>query len=307
MGGVQYTDAHHPPFDDPNVYIFYRYYPSLPAAVIFIVCFFVSTFLHIWQTKRSRSWYFIALIVGGFFEWVGYVGRALSSHNQWLLSYYIMQAALLLVAPALFAASVYMMLGKIMVMVDGQKYSILPMFWVTKLFVCGDILSFITQGAGAGLMAGGTQQKLEAGEHMVVAGLALQIFSFGFFVIVALVFHRRLLRNPTPQSLPESGNSWQKYLKLLYGASLLILIRSVFRVIEYSMGNDGFLLRTEVFLYIFDAVLMLCVMVLFNIFHPGAIVKKNKTSDAAVAMEENISVQENSSIEQIVAGGDKTA
>ena len=37
------------------------------------------------------------------------------------------------------------------------------------------------------------------------------------------------------------------------------------------MGNDGFLLRNEVFLYVFDAVLMLGVMVLVNLVHPGEI------------------------------------
>ncbi len=81
-------------------------------------------------------------------EFVGYVGRVLSHYNQWILSRYILQAATLLVAPALFAASIYMMLGKIIVLVKGQKYSLLRMFWLTKLFVMGDILSFVTQGSG---------------------------------------------------------------------------------------------------------------------------------------------------------------
>lgn len=60
----------------------------------------------------------------------------------------------------------------------------------------------------------------------------------------------------------------------------MILIRSVFRVIEYLQGNAGYLLRNEVFLYVFDSVLMLAVMVAMNIVHPGqiAIMLKEKAN-----------------------------
>ena len=64
---------------------------------------------------------------------------------------------------------------------------------------------------------------------------------------------------------------WQKHLYALYVASMLILVRSVFRVIEYVMGNNGYLLKKEVFLYTFDAVLMFLCMVWLNIVHPGEI------------------------------------
>lgn len=49
------------------------------------------------------------------------------------------------------------------------------------------------------------------------------------------------------------------------------MIRSVFRVIEYVQGNAGYLLSHEVFLYIFDALLMLAVMLLFNWNHPSEV------------------------------------
>lgn len=60
-------------------------------------------------------------------------------------------------------------------------------------------------------------------------------------------------------------------MNALYAASVLILIRSVFRVAEYAEGNDGALLRTEVYLYVFDAVLMFLVMVTFAVIHPSEI------------------------------------
>ena len=53
--------------------------------------------------------------------------------------------------------------------------------------------------------------------------------------------------------------------------AILIGVRSVFRVIEYFEGFSGFLLSHDVSLYVFDALPMAVVMVLFNIFHPSEI------------------------------------
>lgn len=61
---------------------------------------------------------------------------------------YIQQTLLLLLAPALFAASVYMMLGRIVVLLDAEHLCIIKKKWLTKLFVCGDVLSFTVQAAG---------------------------------------------------------------------------------------------------------------------------------------------------------------
>lgn len=59
-----------------------------------------------------------------------------------------MQTLLLLLAPALFAASIYMELARIIELVDGESRSMIKRKWLTKIFVCGDILSFTLQMAG---------------------------------------------------------------------------------------------------------------------------------------------------------------
>ena len=125
-------------------------------------------------------------------------------------------------------------------------------------------------------------KTFKLGEHIVVAGLLLQIFFFSIFVIVAGIFHKRILLNPTVAS---SSTSWKKYLYTLYAASLLILVRSVFRVIEYLMGNDGFLMRHELFMYIFDSILILAAMVLFNLVHPGKIIGRSGEKDVAMELQ----------------------
>ncbi|ORY11055.1 RTA1 like protein-domain-containing protein [Clohesyomyces aquaticus] len=290
----------HPSLDDPNAWVPYRYIPSKPAAIVFVVAFSLTTFLHVFQLSRKRTWYFIPLVIGGIFELTGYIGRILSVNDVWALGPFIMQSLLLLVAPALFAASIYMVLGRIILLVDGEQYSLIRKRWLTKIFVLGDILSFCVQGGGGGIQAIGTLTSMNTGEKLIIVGLFLQLFFFGFFIVVAGLFHWRFVKaNPDmrkqsgvssqlettshrPRRLTGSSNSpltetgvpelpWKRHIYVLYAASTLIMVRSVFRVIEYLMGNHGFLLRHEYFLYIFDAVLMFVVMVLFNVVHPSEV------------------------------------
>lgn len=117
-------------------------------------------------------------------------------------------------------------------------------------------------------MAGKTENAIDLGQNIIVGGLVVQILFFGFFLVVAAVFHLRISKNPTAESRDVP---WKRHINTLYAASILILIRSIFRVVEYQQGNDGYLLGHEVFLYIFDAILMLGVMVLFNVVHSSQI------------------------------------
>lgn len=59
-----------------------------------------------------------------------------------------MQSTLLLIAPALFAASIYMELGRIIIMVKGEQFALIRVNWMTKIFVAGDVLSFLMQASG---------------------------------------------------------------------------------------------------------------------------------------------------------------
>jgi len=60
--------------------------------------------------------------------------------------------------------------------------------------------------------------------------------------------------------------------KVLYSTSAAITVRSIFRVIEYIQGNGGCLLRNEVWLSIFDSVLIAAVVIAFNVAHPAVVI-----------------------------------
>lgn len=203
-------------------------------------------------------------------EFLGYIARILSHNDPCTRNPFIMQSLLLLLGPALYAASIYMILGRIVLLTDGEAYSLVRRTWLTKIFVGGDVLCFLMQGAGGGVLATANEDKDKAqmGENLIVGGLFVQLAFFGLFVVVSALFQVRGRRHLA--ELP-ARIEWRKHLYVLYFSSVLILVRSVFRVVEYLQGREGYLLTHEVFLYIFDAVLMLAVMVAMNIVHPGDI------------------------------------
>jgi RTA1 like protein. len=159
-----------------------------------------------------------------------------------------------------------MILGRLIRTLRAQHLSLIPVQWVTRIFVAGDVLSFVLQGSGGGIQTAGTLDFFKLGEKIIIGGLFVQIGFFGFFIVTSVHFHRRFAC--TPAATPGCrGIPWTRYLYVLYTTSALILIRSVFRVIEYVQGNAGYLISHEVFLYIFDTLLMEAVMLIFLIWY----------------------------------------
>ncbi|KAJ5106460.1 hypothetical protein N7456_003135 [Penicillium angulare] len=252
-------------------FVFYYYNPSTAAAVIFLVLFGISALLHSYQLFRTRTWLMIPFLLGAYMETIGYIGRLLSAQQapDFTQSPYIMQSLLLLIAPAFLAASIYMILGRIIRMIEAEKAALIRVSWMTKIFVAGDVLSFLMQASGAGLMVSSSSGP-SLGEKVIIGGLFVQIIFFGFFTISAIIFQTRVARSPTGRSV-ELQKVWTSHMVTLYTTSILILIRSVVRVVEYIQGYDGFLMKHEVFIYIFDALPMLIAVLAMSYDHPSEI------------------------------------
>lgn len=159
----------------------------------------------------------------------------------------------------------------------GEHLSYVPVKYMTFTFVMGDVLSFILQGAGGGVMTSGSASLLSVGQWIIVAGLGVQLVFFGAFIITSICFHCRITQSPTQEakdSMDTSGpfsRDWRGLLFALYTASVLILIRSIYRIIEFAQGNSGYVISHEVFLYVFDASMMFLVMIVMNLYHPSVV------------------------------------
>ncbi|KAI0122205.1 RTA1-domain-containing protein [Daldinia grandis] len=251
---------------------FYRYQPSATAAAIFSVLFGITLVTHVAQMCITRTWYLLALVIGCTCECIGYIGRILNSQEDpgcWSLGPYIIQSCLILIGPTFMAASIYMILGRIVELTDGDSYILIRRRWLTKIFVAGDIVSLLFQISGGGLMAiGGNAANI--GKCLIIIGLFVQLAFFGAFVVLAGVFHRRMSKAPTFQASSPQVR-WQSYLVTLYMTGIMIWVRSLFRVIEYLQGNEGTLSISEVYLYVFDPTLIFIAMVWMNWYHPSEI------------------------------------
>jgi hypothetical protein len=120
-------------------------------------------------------------------------------------------------------------------------------------------------------MLTGDHPNITLGERLILVGLFAQIAAFGIFILVAVLFHKRLHSHPTSTSMTME-RLWKKHMYTLYFVSSLIMIRSVVRVVEYLQGSGGYIMSHEEFLYIFDATLMLIAVVTFNVVHPSEII-----------------------------------
>ncbi|KAH7186099.1 RTA1 like protein-domain-containing protein [Fusarium flagelliforme] len=251
-----------------NGYALWLYLPNVPAAVVFAILFALGTTAITCKCLEPRH-----------VETAGFIARATARDKTDELIPHVIQSVFILVAPALFAASVYMTLGRIIRSIQAQPLSIIRVRLLTKLFVMGDVLSFALQSGGASMMATSDDPKM--GENMIIAGLLVQIVVFGIYVVTSVIFHYRV-RTQRPNVYANFGNNWEKLLVMLYIISALIMVRSVFRVVEYVGGQDGYLLKHEWTLYVFDALLMFATVVIFAWRFPGPVWLKSMDIEFAL-------------------------
>jgi hypothetical protein len=83
-------------------------------------------------------------------ETIGFAARARNAQESpdWNFAIYVVETLGILLAPTLFAASIYMELGRIILLTDGDVYSVVKRRWMTAFFVTGDVFSFIVQAIG---------------------------------------------------------------------------------------------------------------------------------------------------------------
>ncbi|KAH7010956.1 RTA1 like protein-domain-containing protein [Macrophomina phaseolina] len=249
-----------------------QYKPSLLAAIAVTVSFAVTTAIHLAQLIRHRTFYFITFALGGVCEIVGYLARSIvaTEYPSCTKVPYILNTVLPLMAPALFAASMYMVLGHIIRQTEGEELALVRASWRTKILLLGDVLSGVTQAIGGVMLTRATSNSdTERGESLIAIGLVIQLAFFCLFFVLCIHYDFRLRNNLTDASW---NVDWQTYLGVLYFSGGLILIRTTFRLVEYIQGDDGELRSSEVYLYLFDAALMLPAMLVFNFKHPRSLV-----------------------------------
>ncbi|KAH7086585.1 RTA1 like protein-domain-containing protein [Paraphoma chrysanthemicola] len=243
----------------------YNYLPSTAAAGIFVALFIVLFVIHLVRLIRTQTWFCIPFLIGALLEALGYVARALGRSNPTSTGLYVMQALLILLGPIFFAASIYMFLGRIMIATNSASYSIIRPTRLTKLFVGGDVLCFLLQAGDALILAGGDDASgANVVKVVILMGLGFQLVIFGFFLVVAGLWHTRLNARKEGESIETFD--WRRYMKMLYVVSLIIAFTNLFQVIQEAMGEDGYLLAHEWPIYAFDGAPMVVVLTICSLW-----------------------------------------
>lgn len=166
------------------------------------------------------------------------------------------------------AATIYMIFGRLARVLHAEEHSIVRVNLLTKLFVGGDVLAFVVQGGSAGLLM--IQNLAAVGKAMVIVGLVIQIISFSVFMVTSAIFHKRLVNDLTLKAR-SPDIPWMRIMRLMYAISLMILVRSIFRLVEYAQGMDGYSMRHEWTLYVFDSVPMVLSAILMLVYFPATL------------------------------------
>ncbi|KAE8445853.1 hypothetical protein EG329_012776 [Mollisiaceae sp. DMI_Dod_QoI] len=255
----------------------WQFCPSVGASDLFIFLFGITTLFHIYQGIRTRKWYTTAVIIGASWETIAFVGRTLSINKPASEGLYSLWFILILVAPLWINGFVYMILGRMV-------WNFLPTHEIFRVkasrlgvyFVSLDILAFLVQMLGAVSAVGNRKDPNAATNalHIYLVGCGIQQLFIIVFCIIAVKFHLEIRAQiPTDKQARAL-----KMLYTMYAVILLITIRIIFRLIEYSSGFNSSIPNTEAYMYCLDSVPMFIALVLLNVTHPGNIMP-GKESD----------------------------
>lgn len=260
----------------------YRETPSIVAAAISIAAFFIVTVAQAYTTIKFRTKYFIPMVIGGIFEVAGFVLRILSSRNPGSIILYAAQQVLLLVAPLLFAASMYMTLPKLLKYLCSQEVCPIRLSWFSKIFLTGDIAAFLLQLLGSGMQASDGMRDI--GRIIAIVGLVIQLAFFGAYACVVAWCDFSLYRSKR-HLMSGGAYQWRTLIWAIYITSGLILMRSCFRFAEFLDGFEGKLRNQEIYFYLLDMLPMLLLLLVFSVVHPGLVIQKEKFKDSESSEE----------------------
>jgi hypothetical protein len=241
----------------------YGYAPNLGAnaflAALFGTCFLATLVIGI----MTKTWtYTIALSIGTFLEMAGYIGRIIMHSNPWSPSGFKLQICCLVLGPSFVAAAIYLTL-KHFVLYCGPQYSLLKARLYPWVFVGCDVGSMVLQAIGGGMAAAGGTNNLDlinAGNHMIVAGIAFQVVTMavcGLLVLVFIIRYRKgaaanhdAVGEKSAYHLDKAQGAIALWKVRLFGwmvslAYMTVLIRCIYRIPEMAGGWGNSLMRNE--------------------------------------------------------------
>jgi len=222
----------------------------------------------------------------------------LSCKHLWYVSFPILLIQIL--APVMFAAGNYVIFGRLLhyghLIYPNKRLTWLPTRHVVAVFVTrfsppllqlmnSDVISFLVQVGGAILLLNknGDPQRQQTGQNTLMAGLSVNLASFCFFFTLIIWYEvatRRIVRGMK-----------RTYAPIVWAAmfsQILLIGRSIYRVIEFQQGYFSPIATTEIYFYFFDTLFMILATAVYIPLFPPAFGLLGKKRLALKIEEENI-------------------
>jgi hypothetical protein len=244
--------------------IIYGYTPSIAIAAFAAAWFFFHLITHTAQNWKYRSWWWMTFSTGLVFEIIGYIARSLSAKKDpYNLIYFVLNYFFVVTAPVFLAAGIYTVLSALISRL-GNKYSFLRPTVILGFFITSDAISTIVQIAGATLVGvkESRRQDPTTANNILLAGLAYQVFAMSIFVLLMATFQFR-----ARHAIKEHG--LQVFCLSFSVSTLMVYMRTIFRLIETAEGLGGKLSTHEVYFACLEFAPIALVALLFCIWHPG--------------------------------------
>ncbi|PKS12594.1 hypothetical protein jhhlp_000802 [Lomentospora prolificans] len=252
----------------------YGYYPSLGPNAALLAVYAVLFFAQIIMGFMTKVYFFSAAIAAGcFLEALGYGGRIIMHNNPWSDSGMRIQIVCLIIGPSFIAGGIYLTL-KHFIRLNGPEHSRLRPNLYTWIFIGCDIGSICLQAIGGGLAGSAKDNRdlLEAGNNVIIAGIAFQVATMVFCGILTVDYSIRRYRNRAAKSHIKTKGAGAKAMLFQAGvafAYLTVLIRCIYRLPEMAGGWGNPRMRNETEFLILDGLMIALASATLTIFHPG--------------------------------------
>ncbi|EWG42071.1 hypothetical protein FVEG_15388 [Fusarium verticillioides 7600] len=272
----------------------WMYDPSFPLAVIGTVVYGII-FLDIAYLTliKYRAWYFIVVVIGSAIEVAAYSLRIHSVQNQSEITPFVLTLTYTVLAPVLIAAGNYLLISRLILAVlppSHHRILRIPGRRLTPIFVFCDVIAFLIQGSGSGIASSDNWQgEMERiGVKVLVVGLAFQLAAFSLFLCVFRRFHILALR----VAVEDAPRGWQRVVFAVYISSILIMVRCIFRVVEFAGGRDTYAFSHEWLFWVFESLPMAVAIGIFCLYHPSRYLGRNGARSKSVRTEDTIELAE---------------
>ena len=196
-------------------------------------------------------------------EVVGYIFRCLSSQRDpYSVPYFVVEYFFIVVAPVFFSAAIYTLIT-VMINRVGREYAPLPPRALLWIFITSDIVATVVQIAGSALIGTAYSHHNDPNtpNHILLAGLAFQVFSFAVFVICLGIFQWKSRHITSP--------AFKQFSRAVCVATTLVYLRTVLRLAETAQGLQHFLSTHEVIFGCFEFAPIVVAVYIFLYWHPG--------------------------------------